>query len=352
MTVVPRRIGLLAFAAALAYGVQETNGQSTKAHTDSTTNQELPYMVESQGNLSAPKPQAPAQVNPSLEPHRPFNVKSDVPSSQIPLEFERKSSDLPPAIDQKIPRTPKIPQVPPTPIVITHHFVPTDYPKLQLNPPSPEEGLNPILAVAVVGIGGLLGLGGSILIVKHQLAERFAARPNGDPLRSKSINETTPSENSPPLVKPDVFQLQTALRRKLITTDEVRALRNKYLLSANFSFSLLVPTLLALAYFSIGASSWLVAAMMSATGALVTALLTTYALDRRHQFRSEYRTLIIENSRYKLVPGVVAPAEGASEGVSAEEFARALAIMTQIAAAYRSSPASSGIPKPTAESTE
>jgi hypothetical protein len=346
MTVVFRKIGLLAFAAALACGAQQRNDVGTKAP------QKLPYRVNDPQGLSPPKPQ-PRQDSQISVLQGDKQLTSDVPSSKIPTEFGRKSSDLKPAIDHPVPQTPN-PQKPRhAPVANTEDFVPPNYQRLEQNSPSPAEGLNPLLAVAFVGVGSILGLSGSIFIVKYQLAGRLAARPNGDLLRKKLFAKSTPADNLPPHpVKTNLFQLQSAMRRKLISPDEFRDLRSKYLVPANFSFSLLVPTLLALAYFSIGATNWWAAWVMSAVGSVVTALLTTYALDRRHQFRSEYRTLIVENAQSKPVPNVGAPSERGGEGVSTEEFARALAIMSQIAAAFRPSATGGGTPKPTVENSE
>jgi len=283
-------------------------------------NRELPYKVENSGGPSKTEPPASTRTSPIWELHGPTSFKSDVPSSQVPLEFGRETFELPPVDYKKIPKTPKLPRVPPAHGRNSSEFHPPEYPKLRPNQPSPEVGLNPVLVVTVVGMGGLFGLSASIFIVKNQLAGRLAARPNGDRLRSKSFTKGTPSEGlPPPFLKSDVFQLQTAIRRQLISNDEYRALRNKYLLPANFSFSLLVPTLLALAYLSLSAINFWVVWVMSSIGAVVTALLTTYALDRRHQFRSEYRTLIVENLQPKLAPDKVVPTGRATEGVSAEE---------------------------------
>jgi hypothetical protein len=98
------------------------------------------------------------------------------------------------------------------------------------------------------------------------------------------------------------FQLQNALRHNLISDREFRELRSKYLIAGNFSFSMLLPLLMMVVLFTAGLSLRLVF-LVPVAAAAFTMLLTTYAVDRRHQFRSEFRAVIVQRWEENNKPG-------------------------------------------------
>jgi nitrogen fixation-related uncharacterized protein len=147
--------------------------------------------------------------------------------------------------------------------------------------------------------GGLVGFVGSIPILRYRFARQLVSRPNGDVSRSRSDERSETQSWQQPwqtaVEDTKVFQFQNALRRNLISREEFRELRNKYLIPGNFAFSILVPISLALVLIAANSAHLYQMVPVSLFSAVLTALLVTYAVDRRHHFRSEYRTLIVQN---------------------------------------------------------
>jgi hypothetical protein len=164
------------------------------------------------------------------------------------------------------------------------------------------EGIGPVRAIVFVGVGSLVGLAASVAFLNLRFAKKRATRPYGDLSRLRLQDKDPVSQPWQAVEDPTVFQFESALRRKLITQEEFRDLQSKYLIAGNFTFSMLFPMLLALVILTTGTGAWYQWIAVSATGALLTAALTTYAIDQRHQFRSEYRTLIIRNLRQMTGP--------------------------------------------------
>lgn len=161
--------------------------------------------------------------------------------------------------------------------------------------PSLDSGFGLLPAILVIAAGVVVGFAMSMVVLKYGLAKKFCSRPFGDHVKKKYF---TREENSsswlPENLSIKTFQLETAVRNKLITPTEYTNLRSNYLVSGNFGFSMLIPVVLGAVCLTVGTDSSMALAI-SAVVAIMTAVLTVYALDRRHEFRSRYRTLIIQN---------------------------------------------------------
>jgi hypothetical protein len=151
----------------------------------------------------------------------------------------------------------------------------------------------PILAVMSTAAGGLLGLMGAVVLVKTGLSRIFLARPHWDYPARKFFSGFSRSQPAPEVLS--LFQPQTAIESGLISRKQYDALRSEHLVPASFSFSMLMPTLLALVYVTMNVTAEWVLWSAAGVACIVTILLTTFSLDRRHRFRSEYRTLVMQN---------------------------------------------------------
>lgn len=191
---------------------------------------------------------------------------------------------------------------------------------------------SPALAMSVTALGFFVGLVSSVGMLKRRFAQPLEKRPYGD--RSKSASDSTADSSAawmPEGVKPETFQLQSALRNKLLTEEDYRDLRSKYLVAGNFGFSMLLPIELGLGYLMAG-QGFFIYLGLSVINVVLTFTLTTYALDRRHQFRAEYRTLIIQNLQPAVTvkESVPAATEEAAPTYSAEDIARAVQLIVGV----------------------
>jgi hypothetical protein len=325
-------IGYCAFAAGQLFGVHEATSQ-TKA----------PYKVEQTQLQPCPAPNSDAAK--TFPPCA--NQTSARPSEKNPkpqpdeLEYEKsRGPELPkPSPPSGNKAKSNMPSQEPTAVRATSHInAPNggddNRKSAQATRVLFSSGTSPISAIAIVGVGSLAGLFGSLLILKYRFAKMLANRPNGDVTRSRLFSRKQPPQPwQKATADPGIFQLQGALRSNLISRDEYSDLRSKYLIAGNFGFSMLMPTLLALVLITMNVGQWYEQAAISVAGALVTTLLTTSALDRRHQFRSEYRTTILRNSTQGR--------QSVTENTWAEELARIAVLLGTLATRLRSESQSS-----------
>lgn len=138
-----------------------------------------------------------------------------------------------------------------------------------------------------------VGFLGSLGLVSGLLRGTMEGRPNSDRVQlgfGQHHNASAESQDAS-------FQVQNAVRLGYIAPHEYRELRAKYVLPADFAFSMLLPLSLALIYIALTSDGILNGFLIGLTAAAVTTLLISFALDRRHKYRSEYRTVISENRR-------------------------------------------------------
>jgi len=156
---------------------------------------------------------------------------------------------------------------------------------------------DPGVIAACVAWGSVSGLIAGPWLVWRKFRHGIAGRPYGDVSRGIRV-----SQSSRPWLRgiadPTIFQPELALRDKLISQDELRSLRSRYLVTGNFSFSMILPTLLGIYLASVNTfSGGRVASLMRfewtmLVSFLVSTFLSSYALDQRHKFRAEYRLVV------------------------------------------------------------
>ena len=300
-----------------------------------------------QNNHPAALAAAPSGVGGDSKPgesellgYKPVPVPFSKPKDQLkpPIEPKWGEAAVPSIKDASVPESPPLPN-------------PYNLKDGKLNLPL-RAGSGPISAVAVVATGAFIGLLGSIWILKLRFSHELYTRPNGDLARAHLFTKNLPyqSWNTSGYDKAD-FQLQNALRKKLITNEEFRELRTKYLIGGNFSFSMLLPILLALVLITANASEWFEKTLISVVGAVTTTLLTTYAVDRRHQFRAEYRTLILQNLiEHAQLRDQTKPTDGESSWI--ERLGKIGNLLMKFAATYRPGSANSSTEESSEEGEE
>jgi len=308
------RFLLVILAAALVWAAngvgRQGNAQQSPGATDQTQTanpgKESPYVVEKQlmrckactGTTGKPPEKPQAKKDPINPPSNPCDSLKKgcgpTPNNRLGNGKDGDSNirwehPLPSSGSQK-PEPQESVQVP---------ELPNDE-----EPPPLGGGTSPSWAIAMVGASALIGLFGSLLVLKYRFAREF--RANGDVTRSKLFHKQSGTQSTQPWQKkgvdPGVFQFETALRRELISRAEFRELRSRYVIAGNFCFSMLAPLWLMLILIATGVGQWYQRLAVEIAATLVTMLLTTFALDRRHKFRSEYRTLILQNLKLQSGP--------------------------------------------------
>ena len=302
------RVGPLLFAITLVCVAEQnasqdhTNQSKPAAVNSSKTHGQ--YIIEDQPERCVPpkecaspppaEPSSKAKAGTSVEPSENGEKQETFASEPIPVpknervpspkKIEASKSNVPWEKRAAINTQP-----PPRPPYLDHEL------KDGETGPPVGPGSDAFSGFLVVFGGGLIGFIGSVPILRNRFASPLLTRPNGDVSHS-SFDEKSRSQPWQKAVKDTkIFQLQNALRQNLISREEFRELRNKYLISGNFAFSMLVPISFGLVLLTTNSGHWYESVGVSIFSALITVLLVTYAVDRRHQFRSEYRSVIIQN---------------------------------------------------------
>lgn len=300
----------------LAFSSNAQERQKLKAAEHAPDQVVLPYKVEPQKvpiptKPSPPKEPASTTTDTRLLPDPAPDSRRDMPP-KLPAGAEPTQGSPSPNSSHVWPHLIPIPKTT-KPIEVTD--VPIPPPKASqpdesappdprpANPSEPFEPLGETLAYSLVGIGlcTLTGFVISFFLLKLTFSQTYGSRPNSDAPRAKPQDTIDQSNTTRPSARkampdPGVFQTQTALREKLISADEYRELKSRYLTASDLSFSMLLPSLLLMIYFALSARTW-APWWIYPSVTVVTAFLTTFALDRRHKYQSEYRTLILRNWR-------------------------------------------------------
>jgi hypothetical protein len=337
-----QRVGFIVLATAALSAAQtagregnESGSANEQAQSANSANK-APYLVEKQRARSAMPTNSKEQTSVQLPLPKPHpdpissegisgflsestsqtNAKTgptDEPQSHVPWE------------DAKAPVL-QTPETTPAPEISISHDGRSALPLTQ--------GSGPLSAVVIVGLGSLAGLLGSVMILKLRFAKPLATRLYGD-VAPKGLWRKEPLVRSWAMYA-DNLQFNTALRKSLISREEFHELRSKYWVAGNFSFSMLVPMFFALVLMTMTADKWDEKLAISVVGTFLTTSLTTYAVDRRHKFRSEYRTLIIQN--LKQEPEAQPPGHSTSppgDAPLARALLRIVVILTNLVARFR-----------------
>jgi hypothetical protein len=217
--------------------------------------------------------------------------------------------------------------------------------------PTPESGLSALNAVLFNVAGTFVGLAASLVVLKYSLAKRFESRPFGDRVRKTFLaGQDNSTSWVPENLHIETFQFETAVRDELITPTEYRNLRSKYLVSGNFGFSMLIPVVLGNVYLTIGMGFWMALATSSVVAGLTTVLIV-YAVDRRHEFRSQYRTLIIQNLKRRPTENIdhVEP-KVQNLRFSTDDIVRALEVLIRLSSTWRPQSPGTSTERPPEES--
>jgi len=156
---------------------------------------------------------------------------------------------------------------------------------------------DPGLIAACVASGAIMGLIAGPWLVWRKFRIGHGGRPYGD--ISKEPGQPNPARLwLQGIADPTIFQPELALRDKLILPEELRSLRSRYLVTGNFSFSMMLPTLFGIYLASVNTVSGPGAGLLmrflwpTALSFLTSTFLSSYALDQRHRFRAEYRLVV------------------------------------------------------------
>jgi hypothetical protein len=92
------------------------------------------------------------------------------------------------------------------------------------------------------------------------------------------------------------------------------------------------------------------ALVIFAVVAILTTVLIVYAVDRRHEFRSQYRTLIIQNLKRRPTEDFEhVKSKVENVGFSAEDVVRALGVLIRLSSIWRPQSADASTEPPTGE---